>query len=691
MTIVPVTSANLEASEVSWFSALCGDDYRYLGVPESALAPTWAHCSTIVKTAEAQGFRNVLCPSSYQVGQDVLTFVAGMAPLTKDINLLAAIRCGELQPLMLARTVAALDHMLEGRLTLNVISSDFPGEKSESKLRYRRSHEVVEVLRQCWTRDTVDYEGEFYNFKGVTTAPATPYQTGGPLLYFGGYSPDALELCGAQCDVYLMWPETKDVLAERMKAVNERAAAHGRTLDYGLRVHVVVRDTEAEAREYAESLVEQARRRIRAPDPRAQPRFNLAGRQPSGPRPRTGRRVRLCRAASVDRHRAGAVRLRGGHRRLCRSGAERNRGIPQDGHPRLHLFGLSAHRRGGTFRPSGDAAPEHLFAAPRLWKGAGWHPRHASRNRRPPMKSTAPAAAPCPRVQITDSLDFSRIVYGMWRLGDDADTSPAHVQAKVEACLEQGITTLDQADIYGGYMAEEILGAAFRAAPALKDKVEIVTKCDIVVDAGRHAGTRIKHYDTSRAHIMASVDASLSLMDIDRIDLLLIHRPDPLIDPDETGRALDDLVSQGKVGAVGVSNFRPWDIELLESRMTNTLVANQIELSLGAHRPLVDGDVAFVHRTGRALMAWSPLGGGSLMAGAQPKVTQMLRDIAEASGTDAAAVAVAWLLAHPAGVLPVMGTNTLSRIARLTDAFRVDIDRQTWFGLYEAALGHEVA
>ena len=256
MTVVPITSPDLAAAEVSWFSALCGDDYRYLGVPDGSLAPTWEHCRDIVLEAEEQGFRNVLCPSSYQVGQDVLTFVAGMAPLTERIQLLAAIRCGELHPLMLGRTVAALDHMLKGRLTLNVISSDFPGEKADSALRYRRSHEVVEILRQCWTRETVDYEGEFYRFQGVSTAPATPYQgNGGPLLYFGGYSPDALELCGAQCDVYLMWPETKDQLAERMKAVHARAEAHGRTLDYGLRVHVVVRDTEAEAREYAESLV----------------------------------------------------------------------------------------------------------------------------------------------------------------------------------------------------------------------------------------------------------------------------------------------------------------------------------------------------------------------------------------------------------------------------------------------------
>ncbi|MGV1753992.1 LLM class flavin-dependent oxidoreductase [Agrobacterium sp. CG674] len=256
MTIVPVTSADLDAAEVSWFSALCSDDYAYLGVPDGSLRSSWDHCSSIVRKAEDLGFRNVLCPSSYQVGQDTLSFVAGCAPITDKINFLAAIRCGEMQPIMLARTVATLDHMLKGRLTLNVISSDFPGEVADSAYRYRRSHEVVEILRQAWTRETIDHDGEIYQFKGVSTEPARPYQqNGGPLLYFGGYSPDALELCGAQCDVYLMWPETKDQLSERMRAVHARAGAHGRTLDYGLRVHMIVRDTEIEAKEYAEHLV----------------------------------------------------------------------------------------------------------------------------------------------------------------------------------------------------------------------------------------------------------------------------------------------------------------------------------------------------------------------------------------------------------------------------------------------------
>ena len=256
-TIVPVKSQDLDAAEVAWFAPLCSDDYRYLGVPDGALRSSWENTSRIAQTADRLGFRNILCPSSYQVGQDTLSFVAAMAPLTQRMNMLAAIRCGEMQPIMLARTVATLDHMLKGRLTLNVISSDFPGEVATNEHRYRRSWEVVEVLKQAWTRDEINYEGQVYNFKGLNTDPVRPYQTGGPLLYFGGYSPDAVNLCGAHCDVYLMWPEAEAELANRMRVVHERAAAHGRVIDYGLRIHMIVRDTEAEAREYAESLVSQ--------------------------------------------------------------------------------------------------------------------------------------------------------------------------------------------------------------------------------------------------------------------------------------------------------------------------------------------------------------------------------------------------------------------------------------------------
>ena len=256
MSVVPVRGESIKAAEVAWFAPLCSDDFRYLGVPDGELRSSWKNTSQIALRAEALGFRNILCPSSYQVGQDTLAFASALAPLTSKMNLLAAIRCGELHPAMLARTVATLDHMLNGRLTLNVISSDFPGQQEDSAYRYRRSWEVVEILKQAWTQDEINYDGQIYKLKGLSTDPVKPYQTnGGPLLYLGGYSPDALELCGAHCDTYLMWPETKEVLAQRMRDVHARATKYDRTLDYGLRVHMIVRDTQAEAREYAQELV----------------------------------------------------------------------------------------------------------------------------------------------------------------------------------------------------------------------------------------------------------------------------------------------------------------------------------------------------------------------------------------------------------------------------------------------------
>lgn len=293
------------------------------------------------------------------------------------------------------------------------------------------------------------------------------------------------------------------------------------------------------------------------------------------------------------------------------------------------------------------------------------------------------------RVTLSDTVNFSRIVYGMWRLADDSDTSPAHVRAKIDACLAQGITTMDQADIYGGYAAEEVLGAALKESPGLRGELEIVTKCDIVAPIGKYSDRRVKYYDTSAAHIQASVEASLSYMGIEQIDLLLIHRPDPMMDAAETGGALDALIQSGKVKAAGVSNFRPWDWDLLQSAMTHPLVTNQIEISLAARDCFTNGDLAHLQQHHISPMAWSPLGGGSLMTD-DSALAQKMDAVASAQGVDRAAVAVAWLLAHPAGILPVMGTNTLTRIAGFSDAFKVEMDRQTWFELYEAANGQEV-
>ncbi|MGB5556384.1 MAG: aldo/keto reductase [Paracoccaceae bacterium] len=294
------------------------------------------------------------------------------------------------------------------------------------------------------------------------------------------------------------------------------------------------------------------------------------------------------------------------------------------------------------------------------------------------------------RIEIRPNLTLSRIVYGMWRIGDDSDTSPGHVQAKIEACLEQGITTVDEADIYGGYTAEALLGAALKAAPGLRDKIEIVTKCDIIAPAGRYSDRRIKHYDTSRAHILASVEQSLRDMHTDRIDVLLIHRPDPMMDHRQTGAALDAVVASGKVRAVGVSNFRLHDWTLLQSAMQSPLVTNQIEISVLHHAPFTNGDIAFLQERGVPPMAWSPLGGGSLFEAGQSGLREVLKAGGTRHGVDEAAMAVAWLLAHPSQILPVLGTNSLARIAKIGEACKVKMDRQTWFEIYTAALGHEV-
>jgi len=294
------------------------------------------------------------------------------------------------------------------------------------------------------------------------------------------------------------------------------------------------------------------------------------------------------------------------------------------------------------------------------------------------------------RISLQSDLTLSRLIYGMWRIGDDTDTSATHVQAKIESCLSQGITTMDQADIYGGYEAEEILGNALKGTD-LRDKIEIVTKCDIVAPVGRYADARVKYYDTSPAHITASVEHSLRLMGTDHIDLLLIHRPDPFMDAEETGGALDALVTSGKVRAVGVSNFKLHDWTLLQSAMETSLVTNQIELSLLAHDGFTNGDVAYLQERKIAPMAWSPLAGGDLFAKGNKDLLTALENIGAAHGVDASAVAVAWLLAHPARIMPVLGTNSLERIAKISDALKVEMDRQTWFELYTIALGREVA
>ena len=255
MQKIAIRSKDISGAEIAWFAPICNGDTDYLGQMPGKYRSNWANASKILLRADELGYRNILCPSSYQVGQDTWTFASAVAPLTKQINLLPAIRCGEVHPPMLARAIATLDHILKGRLTLNIISSNLPGEELSSAARYQRSREVISILKQAWTQDYIDFKGEFYQLR-LPADPVKPYQqNGGPLLYFGGYSPPGVDLCAEHCDVYLMWPETEERLKELMYNMSNQAAAYGRTVDFGLRVHVIVRETEAEARAWARQIM----------------------------------------------------------------------------------------------------------------------------------------------------------------------------------------------------------------------------------------------------------------------------------------------------------------------------------------------------------------------------------------------------------------------------------------------------
>jgi alkanesulfonate monooxygenase len=243
--------------EVAWFSALCSDDYEFLGIPEGDLRSSYQHCGDIVRKADAHGYQNILLPSGWIAGQDALTFAAAMGPQTHQINQLVALRMGEVWPPMLARAIATVDHLTQGRLCINIISSDLPGQKESNETRYARASEIIQILQGLWRTDgPFEWHGQFYDITLPTTEPAKPYQqNGGPLLYFGGISPAAQDLCAQHCDVFLMWPETEERIAETMSGMAEKAASYGRTIDFGFRGHVIVRETEAEARAAADRLI----------------------------------------------------------------------------------------------------------------------------------------------------------------------------------------------------------------------------------------------------------------------------------------------------------------------------------------------------------------------------------------------------------------------------------------------------
>ena len=249
-----MSSADATPCEVSWFAALCDDDYAQLGVADLSLRSSLEHCGDIVRTAESVGFDNVLLPSGYALGIDSIAFAAAMAPVIDRMSMLVAVRTGEMWVPQLARQIATLDQMMQGRLTVNIISSDLPGQALASAPRYQRTLEVMTALRTLLDGNRVDIDGEFVQLH--LDPPRVGTVSGRcPPLYFGGLSDDARDVAAAAADVYLMWPDTLDGVADLVGDMRARAARRGRTLRFGYRVHVIVRDTEAEAHAAAAHLV----------------------------------------------------------------------------------------------------------------------------------------------------------------------------------------------------------------------------------------------------------------------------------------------------------------------------------------------------------------------------------------------------------------------------------------------------
>ncbi len=264
----------------------------------------------------------------------------------------------------------------------------------------------------------------------------------------------------------------------------------------------------------------------------------------------------------------------------------------------------------------------------------------------------------------------------------------------IDTAVDLGLTSFDHADIYGGYAVEEAFGAGLARWKGRRDGIELISKCGIMLATPNRPQNRLKHYDTGAAHIEASVERSLKNLRTDYLDLLLIHRPDPLMDADDTARLFERLVTAGKVRAVGVSNFTPAQFDLLASRLPFPLVTNQIEHSVLETSALTDGRLDHAQRLGYAPMIWSPLGGGSLFTGEgvrEQRVRAALDAVADETGVgDISTIAIAWLLRHPARLVPVLGTMKPERLAQLVKALDVTLDRQQWFAVLEASEGRAV-
>ena len=276
---------------------------------------------------------------------------------------------------------------------------------------------------------------------------------------------------------------------------------------------------------------------------------------------------------------------------------------------------------------------------------------------------------------------FSRIISGVWRWR----LAPEAVERLIQTSLDEGITTFDHADIYGDHSNEEIFGETLRKQPALRNKMELVTKCGIKFPSDKRPKTWVKHYDTSKEHIIWSAENSLKMLHTDRIDLLLIHRPDPLLNPQEVAEAFSQLKQQGKVLNFGVSNFTRPQFYMLQKFLPMPLVTNQIEISLARVEPLFNGDVDLLMEQQASPMAWSPLAGGNLTGERElfHKATRYQASYSQLS--------LAWLLKHPSNIFPVIGTTKPERIKEAAQALAIKLDRQDWFEMLRVATGKDVA
>jgi predicted oxidoreductase len=279
--------------------------------------------------------------------------------------------------------------------------------------------------------------------------------------------------------------------------------------------------------------------------------------------------------------------------------------------------------------------------------------------------------------------EFSRIIAGAWRWHTvDSKT----LSDLIQTSLDQGITTFDHADIYGDHGNEELFGNAIRNNSSFRNKMELVTKCGIKFPSAKRPASWVKHYDTSKQHIVWSAENSLKMLSTDRIDLLLIHRPNPLMDPEEVASAFELLKKQGKVLHFGVSNFTTTQFELLQSNLSFPLVTNQIEISISCHTPLFDGSLDVLMKHKASPMAWSPLGGGRLMDEGFKNVYSK----ASRYGATENQMALAWLLKHPSRIFPVIGTTKRDRIVESAKAIDINMDVQDWFEMLKAVQGKEM-